>query len=35
MIRREVDQKMDVVALAVELDQFGLDVDAHGPHDFV
>ncbi len=34
-LRREVHEEVDVVVLAVELDQLGLEVLAHGPHDFL
>ena len=34
-LRREVHQQVDVVVLAVELDQLALEVRAHGPHDLL
>src|SRR5690606_37592851 len=34
-LRREVHEEVDVVVLAVELDQLGLEVLAHGPHDLL
>src|SRR5690606_27951364 len=34
-LRREVHEQVDVVVLAVELHQFGLEVLTHGPHDLL